>query len=184
MKHYLISYLVLSAAAFVGAADSTSVTAEETEITSKSFVFDQKAEFVHFKETVKVFNPGVMTLTCEDLVAKLPRGGGVESIIASTNVVIEYISGKSTNFAKGDKAVYTKTNEVLVITGTPGGTMPELVREGMAIRAEVIGMDLANGRYKFEGITSKPILRLKIKAIQGFDSLGKGTNNPSVGPAK
>ena len=91
---------------------------------------------------------------------------------------------KSTNFAKGDKAVYTKTNEVLVITGGPGGIVPELVREGMAIRAEVIAMDLANGRYKFEGIASKPILRLKIKAIQGLDALGKGTNTQASAPGK
>lgn len=183
MKHRVLPTFVLAAtvtalaAAF--AASPTTVGTDETEITAQSFVFDQRGEMVHFEKDVRVWNPGVMTLTCNDLIARMPRGGGVESIVATTGVRIEFIRDGSTNYATGDRAVYTKTNEVLVLTSQPGAPMPELNREGMNIRAEKITLDLGRGTYRFEGTQSKPVLRGKLGAFSKFDPFGSKTNEPA-----
>lgn len=171
-----LSFAAICASLIVFAADSTPVGPDETEITSNRFVFDQRAEMVHFEESVKVTNPGVLALTCEDLVAKLPKGGGVESIVATTNVVIQFIQGKSTNYATGDRAVYTKTNEVFTLTGAAAGKRPRLFQEGMSVEANIIVLNLANGQYKFEG---NPVFRGKLGSMRGFDAFGKSTNNPA-----
>jgi lipopolysaccharide transport protein LptA len=169
--------LVLACASLIAlAAESTTVGPDETEITSSRFVFDQRAEIVHFEESVRVFNPGVITLTCEDLIAKLPRGGGVESIVATTNVMIQFTQGKSTNYATGDRAVYTKTNEVFTLTGNVGGKRPRLFQEGMSVEANTVTLNLANGQYKFEG---NPVFRGKLGTMRGFDAFGKSTNAPA-----
>lgn len=65
MKRTLLAlFLAAATPAGMAAEPAPVVGQDETEITSKRFVFDQRAETVHFEETVRVWNPGVLTLTC------------------------------------------------------------------------------------------------------------------------
>lgn len=172
------------------AAQPTSDPTETTEITSETFDFDQRAGVFHFERDVRVVNPGIMTLTCGDLVAQMPaRGtkraptdaGGVDKITANTDVRIEFISDGTTNHASGSRAVYTKTNSLLVLTGKPGGPFPQLFRDDMSITAETITLDLANGKSSFSGgPNGKPIFRASLGAFNKLDPFNtKRTNNPA-----
>lgn len=176
MKRTLLAlFLAAATPAGMAAEPAPVVGQDETEITSKRFVFDQRAETVHFEETVRVWNPGVLTLTCEDLVAKIPRNAGVESIVATSKVTIEFIQGRSTNYATGERAVYLKTNEVFTLT-VVNGVRPRLFQEGMSVEADLVTLNLASGQYKFEG---NPIFRGKLGTLRGMSILNKSTNSPS-----
>lgn len=107
--------------------------------------------------------------------AKIPRNAGVESIVATSKVTIEFIQGRSTNYATGERAVYLKTNEVFTLT-VVNGVRPRLFQEGMSVEADLVTLNLASGQYKFEG---NPIFREKLGTLRGMSILNKSTNSPS-----
>jgi len=104
---------------------------QQTEITSKSWQFDQNTRQTVYFGNVVVTNPKAV-LHCEQLMVDLPPDGGhPTNIVALTNVVIVATDEKGqTNRITADKAVYTYsvvnsvTNEVIVFTG--GDPMPKV----------------------------------------------------------
>lgn len=191
MKFRALTLALATSAGLLLAADPATDNSDRTEITSETFDFDQRAGVFHFERDVKVVNPGIMTLTCGDLVAQMPaRGvkrapseaGGVDKITANLDVRIQFISDGATNYASGDRAIYTKTNSLLVLTGKPGGPFPQLLRDDMSITAENITLDLANGKSKFTGgPNGKPLFRASLGAFNKLDPFNtKRTNAPAA----
>jgi lipopolysaccharide transport protein LptA len=94
-----------------------------------------------------------MKLTCEQLVADMPQGGGRPNrIVAETNVVIDFTDTKGqTNHATGDKAVYIYseqdgvTNKTVTLTGNPQIENAQGTQAG-----DVIILDLANNKIHFD----------------------------------
>ena len=114
--------------------------------------FDLNGHRAIWHRHVRVDDPQ-MKLTCEQLVADLPRAGGLPNhIVAETNVVIDFTDTKGqTNHATGDKAVYVYseqggvTNKTVTLTGNPQIENAQGTQAG-----DVIILDLANNKAHFE----------------------------------
>jgi hypothetical protein len=105
---------------------------------------DLKAGVYHYSGNVRVDVPGLLKLTCGDLLAQPQKDTNrLDSLIATTNVVIE-IQRQGRNpgdapivmRAYGDRAVYTATNEVVTLTGAD----TRIVDPSGTIRLEVEGI--------------------------------------------
>jgi lipopolysaccharide transport protein LptA len=96
-------------------------------ITADGWEFDLRDGVFHYWGNVHVDAPGLMELTCEDLVAVMPEEGGrMDQLVATTNVVILVIRPPNRPGdepvqirATGQRAVYTATNQVVTLTGEP-----------------------------------------------------------------
>lgn len=146
---------------------------------------DLKAGAYHYVGNVRVDVPGLLKLTCGDLLA-LPQKetNRLESLIATTNVVIE-ISRPGRRLtdpfivirAYGDRAVYTATNEVVTLSGgdtrvvAPQGTM----------RGTNIIYDVATGRVR---ATGHQITELNPELFRNSGLFKRSTNAPAVNPGK
>ena len=116
---------------------------------------DLKAGAYHYVGNVRVNVPGMLKLTCGDLLAQPQKETNrLDSLIATTNVVIEIVRpGRLPSDAPvvirayGERAVYTATNEVVTLSGgdtrvvAPQGTM----------RGNIVIYDVATGRVRSEG---------------------------------
>lgn len=121
-----ITWFTLAVWAQTNATGTLSVSPRLTLISSDQGDFDLAGHEAIYHGHVHVDDPQ-MKLTCEQLIADVPQGGGhVNHIVAETNVVIDFIDNKGqTNHATGDKAVYVyseqggMTNETVTLTGSP-----------------------------------------------------------------
>jgi lipopolysaccharide export system protein LptA len=139
----LLAALVRPAAAQIGSdpADSTpspfalapaalrctnSPDMTETEILSESAYFDLKGRTAIYMGDVKVRDPR-MDMACELLTVHMaPSGGKFDSIVAETNVSIDFLDEKGQKVhGTGGKAIYTYyvmgnyTNDVLQLMENP-----------------------------------------------------------------
>jgi lipopolysaccharide export system protein LptA len=98
----------------------------ETEILSESAYFDLKGRTAIYMGDVKVRDPR-MDLSCEVLTVHMaPSGGKFDSIVAETNVAIDFLDEKGQKVhGTGGKAIYTYnvfgnyTNDVLELMDNP-----------------------------------------------------------------
>lgn len=158
--------------------------AEESgvEITSDKSVEDLKAGQFHFWDNVRVDAPGVLTLTCGDLVALIPAGGGrLDRLVATNNVVIEVIRAPSKPGeaplkirAFGQQAVYLATNETVTLTGNPRIESPQADTWG-----DTVIYELNTGRMQALG-RHRTVLRPA--AFKGSGLLNNRTNAPAPRP--
>lgn len=96
----------------------------DVEISSDGgFEYDGETGRVFYRNKVKVLDPAndpKTIITAEWLTTVLPPAGGkVGEIIAITNVVIKIIDPKGEQVARGSKAVYNATNDIITLTGDP-----------------------------------------------------------------
>lgn len=96
----------------------------DVEISSDGgFEYDGETGRVFYRNKVKVLDPAndpKTIITAEWLTTVLPPAGGkVGEIIAITNVVIKIIDPKGDQVARGSKAVYNATNDIITLTGDP-----------------------------------------------------------------
>lgn len=152
MKKICILILILSGLAVAGAAQTNAPLAKPatplTQITSDSADFDLNARLATYRGHVRVADPKV-ALACDWMVVNLPAPGGrLDRIVATTNVVIDFVNEKGeTNHITADKAVYaysvqnTVTNEQVTLTGSPRIENPDGIMTG-----DIIIWDRANNR--------------------------------------
>ena len=100
----------------------TNAAPTQTDVRSDSATFDTKNGLVTYRDHVQVVNPQ-LDLTSVFLTARVSQGGTnnqVDRIVAETNVVIDFTddNGRKTH-ATADKSVYTRTNDLLTLTGHP-----------------------------------------------------------------
>ena len=123
-----------------------------TLISSDRGDFDLAGHEATYLGNVRVDDPQ-MKLTCEQLIADVPQTGGhVNHIVATTNVVIDFLDNKGrTNHATGDKAVYVYseqggvTNETVTLTGNPQMENAQGTQAG-----DVIIWDRASNKIHFD----------------------------------
>jgi lipopolysaccharide export system protein LptA len=136
---------------------------EKIRITSRDgFEYDLNARTAEYRGNVIVLDPA-MKLTCEALTVKFAAsgtnqtakaqpmvanslGGRVEMIEAVGRVVIVNLKDGST--AIGDKAVYTSSNETVVLSG---GRPSITAGNGSGMRAPIIIFDRKAGKFRAEG---------------------------------
>ena len=152
---------------------TNSVPFTETDIISKRASFDMKTSTIIYQGDVRIKDPR-MDLSCEVLTVKLaPEGGGkIESSIAETNVVIDFIDEKGQRIhATGGKVIYrytvtpTSTNDVMELMDNPLLHTSEVDWSG-----GVISFDRINNTVK--GDHSRVIIRQPAGT----------TNSPILGP--
>ena len=100
----------------------TNTAPTQTDVYSDRATFDTKNSVVIYRDHVQVANPQ-LKLTSAFLTARMSQGGTnnqVDRIVAETNVVIDFTddNGRKTH-ATADKSVYTRTNDLLTLTGNP-----------------------------------------------------------------
>jgi lipopolysaccharide transport protein LptA len=150
-------------------------------IVSDSFEIDYGIGAYHYIGSVILDVPGLLKLTCEDLVATQTEGSeGISTLTATTNVVIEVVRpGRKPGDAPmvirayGDRAVYTATNETVVLTGVaPRVEAPQGVTRGDTVIYE-LGRDRvrATGNHRTE---------LNPDLFKTSGLFRRGTNAPST----
>lgn len=151
-------------------------------VTSQNWEMDLKEGVYHYWGDVVVDAPGLMRLTCEDLVAVLPEGGGrMDRLVARTNVVIDIVRAASRAGdppmkirATGTMAVYTATNAVVTLTGNPRMVSSYGVASGDAIVYET-----ETGRVRVLGNVDS---RLNLPAFRTGGKIGSKTNSIPTTP--
>src|SRR5262245_18808850 len=152
----------------LAAADSPVplLTEGETTITSDrgaEFFLETKAAVYH--GNVRVDNPK-LKLACELLtITSAAEGGGVDTIVAETNVVITTIETNGTTTARSAKAVYTAATGLLVISG--GDPMWQAAPSHLQMWAPIITINLTN-----KTLLATPPVRTKIPP-GAFGKLGQ-----------
>jgi lipopolysaccharide export system protein LptA len=122
-----------------------------TEIDSDSADFDLNSHQAIYRNHVVVVDPKVR-MTCEWMLVDLPQGGEhLNHVVASTNVVVDFIDNKGqTNHVTAAQAVYdykvvgAVTNETVTFTGNPVVEMPT-----MTIFSEPLVWDRGANKYHF-----------------------------------
>jgi lipopolysaccharide export system protein LptA len=117
--------------------------------------FDLGTGLVHYRSAVRVVDPTGFVLTCEDLLANLPSDQGrLQSIVATTNVVIEITrpaskpgEAPSQIKATSDRAVYTATNDLITLDGNARVEFPQ----GILASDEPILYDRTSGNVRSTG---------------------------------
>ena len=105
----------------------------------KPDVADTNFNLAVFRDNVRV-NSGKGNLDCELMtIMSSAQSNRTESVTAERSVVME----QGDNRVTGEKAVYTATNELVEVTGSPAWKMSQ--REGTA---EVLAFDLKNKAYQ------------------------------------
>jgi len=144
---------------------------------------DLKAGAYHYVGNVRVDVPGLLKLTCGDLLAQPQKDTNrLDSLIATTNVVIEIVRpGRRPGDAPvvirayGERAVYTATNELVTLSGgdtrvvAPQGTM----------RGTNVIYDVATGRVRSTG---HQITELNPELFRNSGLFRRATNSTAVGP--
>ncbi len=176
MKRFIlvaaIAWFNLAAGAQTNTTGTLPVSPRLTLISSDQGDFDLAGHEAIYRGHVRVDDPQ-MKLTCEQLIADVPQGGGhVNHIVAETNVVIDFIDNKGqTNHATGDKAVYVYseqggvTNETVTLTGNP-----QMENAQSTLTGDPIVWDRQNNHLS--ATNQKMILR------QNLSGLAAGTNAP------
>lgn len=125
--------------------------------------FDLREGFHHFWGNVQFRYPGVLDLDCEDLkIRLLPGGNQIDQLVASNRVVMLIVDRPSTNAAAPLRtvttnrvhaalAVYTGTNDLVTLTGSPESGQPWVERIEGSFKADQITFDRANDRLGAKG---------------------------------
>ncbi len=145
--------LSLALLAFALAATALRGDEARVPIHARMAQFDLGSGTTHYSGGVTVDIPGLLKLACEDLVAvPAPGTDRIETLTATTNVVLDVVRPGKTPAAApmqiratGDMAVFTATNNLVVLTG-PFGNQPHVDTVQFRTRADVISYDLATGR--------------------------------------
>jgi lipopolysaccharide transport protein LptA len=146
---------------------------------------DLKAGVYHYSGNVRVDVPGLLKLTCGDLLAQPQKDTNrLDSLIATTNVVIE-IQRQGRNpgdapivmRAYGDRAVYTATNEVVTLTGAD----TRIVDPSGTIRGHEIVYDVVNNRVR---IPRHKVTELSAELFKNSGLFRRPTNAPAGGSPK
>ena len=160
----LIALLGIGAATH--AADPGAKPVEEKQIinitSTDGFEYDLQLGTAVYTGNVRVDDP-TMRMTCQKLSVKFkPKdgdaekfkgvplvtgdfGGTIESIEATGSVVILNKKDKST--ASGEKAVYTTTNQTIVLSGN----RPNITSGNNGLKADRVIFDRARGKFRAEG---------------------------------
>ncbi|MSU33899.1 MAG: hypothetical protein EXS36_02090 [Pedosphaera sp.] len=111
----LIPAVLLSAALLIAKPGESAPAAatNNVDITARGpFEYDLKTGRLHWSEQVVVDDPGSLHLTCEDLVAERSlTNRRIESIVATSNVVITLFEGGVTSQARCGRAVYSAASD-------------------------------------------------------------------------
>jgi lipopolysaccharide export system protein LptA len=169
-------------------SQTPSVPDDMIPITADASEFDLRLGGYRYSGNVVVDAPDLMRLTCEDLFAVLPEGGGrMERLVATTNVVIEVIRPPSkegdvpvTLRAFGSRAVYTATNAVITLTGDVQSGPPRLESPYGNASGSTIEYDTASGRIRILGDVRS---RLDMTALRRIPPPG-GTNRTELAPER
>lgn len=168
MKIFWLMVLATATAVTAHAGSGTNATHQlsVSDIYSDTGVYDGKANTATYQDNVRVLGPD-LKLSCVLLVADISKsGGGLEHVVAETNVVLDATNvvvdpkdpqGKTVHVTS-QKAVYNfnvqdgVTNETITLTGNP---QPQaLVYQGTTIAtnsADVIIYDRVNKSLRFQG---------------------------------
>ena len=138
-----------------------------TEIDSDSADFDLNSHQAIYRNHVVVVDPKVR-MTCEWMLVDLPQGGEhLNHVVASTNVVVDFIDNKGqTNHVTAAQAVYdykvvgAVTNETVTFTGNP-----VVVTTNSTIESDPMVWDRGRNHFIFTGPKMK--------------SIDTGTNGPA-----
>ena len=152
----------------------------DVEISSDGgFEYDGETGRVLYRSKVKVLDPAEdpkTIITAEWLTTVLPPPGGkVGEIVALTNVVIKILDPKGAQIARGNKAVYNATNDIVTIYGDP----PVLeMPSGTLYGDRFVVFNRVTSQFQAPG-------RIRMVAKQGVPILGIGSTNvsPRSGPA-
>lgn len=139
---------------------TTNAVVVPMKITSKSFDFDSAKRQGTFRENVRAEDPENL-LTCATLTAiATPNTNTFDTLIGDKNVSV--LSKKQERSAKADRAVYTRTNETMLLTGKVSWKDPQ--QAGRAERASIhwvknefeadgkVAMKLARGSLGLGGL--------------------------------
>lgn len=146
------------AAAVAGAAETNKPPSRPgLEITAKFAEFRLKDNTAYYSNQVVVFDPPAKpgdaptVIHCNELTAKRGAGGRLESIVAFRNVEID----QGDTHARGQRAVYTATNELMVLTGAfPPFDQPILFSpQGTNSGSEIV-YDRRNDKLFITNVTS------------------------------
>ncbi len=172
----LFPYLILACALVpLGAQEMSSPARETGDVEVVSDVFDGKlAEGIAvWRGNVHVNDPQ-MELTCDYLTAKMPpAGGGLNVIIAETNVVIR-LHDKELGLitAKGDKMVYTAATRLVEISADPGPAIIETPQATMWGPVFILDQDKHTLRSNSQ--------RGKVRTVLKAGALNFGTSSNSA----
>jgi len=162
----------------------------EGKLDADQGTLDLREGFYHFSGNVHFRYPGVLDLDCDDLrIRLLPGGSQIDRLIASNRVVMTLVENPSTNSAlplRGSStnrvyaalAIYTGTNDVVTLTGSPESGQPWVERSEGSFKADEITFDRANDRLGAKG---------NFKMIINPAALPKEANlapRPAPAPAK
>jgi lipopolysaccharide export system protein LptA len=122
-------------------------------ISSRWGDLDYGKGITHYAGTVVVDIPGLMKLTCEDLVAVQATGTNrLETLTALTNVVMDLVRPGRTPadppiriHATADMAVFTGSNSLVTLTG-PFGNEPRVETPQARIRGSTITYNLSTSK--------------------------------------
>ena len=141
------------------------------KIEAKFGEFRLKDNTVYYSNNVVVVDPPAKPgdaptiIHCQELTATRGTNGRLERIVATTRVMID----QGENHARGDKAVYTSTNEQMVLTGafdltdTNAPTRPYVFSSQGRSVADAIIYDRLNNRIGFEGSVATDISAATLK---------------------
>lgn len=121
-----LAFASLSARSAAPAA-APRAASEELIITARGGFefFEQSGEF-RFWDHVEVIDPGTMILSCDHLTGRRSaETERIDSVIATTNVVLTTVEGGVTNRAVAGMAVYSAVQDSVVLTGDPRVQRPE-----------------------------------------------------------
>ena len=161
-------------AAEIAVTQTNKSTRPALEITAGFAEFHLKANTVIYSDNVVVTDPpskpgDVPTIIrCRELTAKRTAAGKLDSIVARYDVEID----QGGNHARGQQAVYTATNELMVLTGGfPPYPLPILYSSQGTNTGTVIVYDRANDKLLITNATTVIPSATLSKANQ------KGTNS-------
>lgn len=155
--------------------NASGVVTSSMMITSRRFEFDTARLLAEFRESVHADDPE-LELNCERLIASAAPGTGTfETIVAETQVTVaSKADGRS---ATADRAVYTRTNETMRLTG--GVTWKQGSQAG---RAERVAIQWVEKAFEADGQVAVKLPRQSL-GLEGL--LTRETSNaaPTTNPA-
>lgn len=165
----LISAVLLSAVLLIAkpAESSAAAATNNVDITARGpFEYDLKTGRLHWSDHVVVDDPGSLHLTCEDLVAeRSPTNRRIDSIVATSNVVITLFEGGVTSEARCGRAVYSAASDTFEFTQDN----PVVSRLDSTSWADTIIFDRSTGKVHGRG---NPRMKINAGAFPRTNPLG------------
>ena len=178
MKTFWALPLLLAAGVF--AAETNRPPARPgLEIKADFSIFDLKGNTAYYSNNVVLIDPPAKPgdaptiLHCRELTARRSLSNKLDNIVAFGKVMID----QGEMHARGERAVYTATNELMVLTGgfDADHPMPELYSPAQGtLTGDVIIYDRVNGRLSATNVTTT------ISSAALTNSSPASTNKPRV----